>query len=917
MKINYILRLFVFVVLSGGIAKGQVTAFTYQGRLNDGGSAANGIYDLRFAIYDAATVGGRVAGPVTNSPVTVSNGLFTVTLDFGASAFDGGARWLEIGVRPNGSASDFTTLSPRQPLTPTPYALYALTAGTVPDGAITSSKLASGAAAANLQAGGQSAVAGGGIVLSEQANAIDLLNAGYVKLGRANLIDESWLPRTNGPPFLGPAALARVAHSAVWTGTEMIIWGGFDGIRRDNGARYNPSANTWTQVSTVDAPAARSGHSAVWTGTEMIVFGGLVTGNFLTGGIITTNTGARYNPATDTWTPITAGGGSRRNHAAFWTGSRMLIWGGTYTYTGTFGPGEAPRNDGALYDPATDSWTGIASTGAPSVREGFSAVWSGTDMIIWGGWGTIGSFFSTRTNFNDGARYNLAANTWSPMSSAGAPFRRHGHSAVWSGSQMIVWGGVHDETFAGAVTNYNDGARYNPGANTWSGLSTAAAPTPRYDHTAIWLGNRMVVWGGTDGTNLFNSGGRYFPGLNTWSNMTVSARPTARSGNSAITSGSEMIVWGGQNEDGIYLDIGGRYNATTDVWQATARTGERSPRRGHTAVWTGSELLVWGGFDGESYLNSGGRFNPALNSWTPMNMTNAPAGRIGHSAIWNGTEMIVWGGSNTTLLNSGGRYNLASDSWSATSTGTGTPTARNGHTAVWSGNQMIVWGGFDGAFRNTGARYNPVANTWSATAGGAPAARSGHAAVWTGTEMLVWGGVGGTVPSPVGLSSGGRYDPVANVWAALPNPGAPAARTGHKGVWTGEEFLVWGGTDLTTNLNSGGRYNYLSNTWNAMTLNNAPVPRIEHTTVWAGTRMMVWGGLNGDSYLSSGGGYDPLTDVWLPFGPSTNTPPARSQHVTAWTGTEMVIHGGWNGSAYFEDTHHYAPARTMFLYLKP
>src|SRR6266511_3251858 len=100
----------------------QGTAFTYQGRLNDGANVATGIFDLRFTIYDLASGGSPVAGPVTNVNLAVSNGLFAVTLDFGAGVFTGAERWLEIGVRTNGGAA-FSTLNPRQPITATPYAL--------------------------------------------------------------------------------------------------------------------------------------------------------------------------------------------------------------------------------------------------------------------------------------------------------------------------------------------------------------------------------------------------------------------------------------------------------------------------------------------------------------------------------------------------------------------------------------------------------------------------------------------------------------------------------------------------------------------------------------------------------------------------------------------------------------------------
>src|SRR5881396_3737572 len=98
----------------------QGTAFTYQGRLNDGAAPANGSYDLTFALFDVPSGGSALAGPLTNSATAVSNGLFTVTLDLGAN-FPGTDRWLQIAVRTNGAGA-FATLLPRQMLTPSPYA---------------------------------------------------------------------------------------------------------------------------------------------------------------------------------------------------------------------------------------------------------------------------------------------------------------------------------------------------------------------------------------------------------------------------------------------------------------------------------------------------------------------------------------------------------------------------------------------------------------------------------------------------------------------------------------------------------------------------------------------------------------------------------------------------------------------------
>ncbi len=104
------------------------TAFTYQGRLVDDGNPANGVYDLRFTLYDAEVGGSAVGSPITLDDVTIADGLFTVQLDFGSSAFTGGARWLQVEIRPGDSTGTYTVLSPRQPLTATPYALYSRTA---------------------------------------------------------------------------------------------------------------------------------------------------------------------------------------------------------------------------------------------------------------------------------------------------------------------------------------------------------------------------------------------------------------------------------------------------------------------------------------------------------------------------------------------------------------------------------------------------------------------------------------------------------------------------------------------------------------------------------------------------------------------------------------------------------------------
>lgn len=109
-------------------APAQGTAFTYQGRLQSNGSPASGIYNLTFTLYDVSTGGSSVAGPVTNNAVNITNGLFTVMVDFGSTVWNGQTNWLQVGVETNGATSPFTPLLPRQQLTPAPYAIYSETA---------------------------------------------------------------------------------------------------------------------------------------------------------------------------------------------------------------------------------------------------------------------------------------------------------------------------------------------------------------------------------------------------------------------------------------------------------------------------------------------------------------------------------------------------------------------------------------------------------------------------------------------------------------------------------------------------------------------------------------------------------------------------------------------------------------------
>jgi hypothetical protein len=224
---------------------------------------------------------------------------------------------------------------------------------------------------------------------------------------------------------------------------------------------------------------------------------------------------------------------------------------------------------------------------------------------------------------------------------------------------MIVWGGYF---YDGSFHIFNTGGRYNPRTDGWTATSTTNAPTARSAHTAVWTGSEMIVWGGGDTVNYLNTGGRYNLGTNSWRATSTTNAPSARILHTAIWTGSEMIVWGGQTDAFHDFNTGGRYNPGTDSWTATSTTNAPSVRTGHTAVWTDNEMIVWGGLQGEInsgvYLNSGGRYNTNTDSWTATSITNAPTARLFHTAVWTGNEMIVWGGRAQPFVtfNTGGRY---------------------------------------------------------------------------------------------------------------------------------------------------------------------------------------------------------------------------------------------------------------------
>jgi N-acetylneuraminic acid mutarotase len=689
--------------------------------------------------------------------------------------------------------------------------------------------------------------------------------------------DDTW---DNG--VLDDFPVPRWGHHAFWTGSLMLVWGGQDPPSGGSGARYDPATDSWSPISGAGAPSSRINSAAVWTGSEMIVWGGaLFNGPLL-------SDGARYDPGSDTWRPMTTDTApiGLMSQTAVWTGREMIVWGVRS------GAAAGAGGYGAAYDPASDSWRLLGTVGGPSYRTGHSAVWTGRQMIVWGG---QDSRIYPAINLSDGGRYDPAADSWSPLAGAGAPAARSFHTAVWTGREMIVWGGS-----SGSFTDANSGGRYDPVADAWSPTTTVGAPDPRAGQTAIWTGSEMIVWGGLDNccldfTPVFGDGGRYDPVQDAWSPIPNAANVSARADHSAIWTGSEMIVWGGHGSAGFSGSVtsfqsGGRYAPGTGSWTATSLGPAPDGGQGHTAIWTGNVLVIYGGG------SLGARYDPMLDAWSPISGVNAPDKliRSGHSAVWTGNEMIVWGGSGN--LNSGGRYDPIADTWVRTSLN-GAPAGRRNHVAVWTGRAMLVWGGEQSGnvlqVLGDGGRYDPATDSWTPLSlAGAPSARTGHTGIWTGSLMVVWGGQAAS-GSPPQLATGGRYDPATDTWTPTAAPPI-VARTNHAAAWTGSEMFVWGGFGPFNQApRDGALYDPVRDTWRNVTQAGAPTTFNLVRSVWTGHEVVVWG-----TPTEGGARYDPVSDHWTVMS-SNGAPPATTfLYSVTWADGLVIVYGSRSGGRY-------------------
>lgn len=497
----------------------QGTAFTYQGQLYNGTNLANGLYDIRGGLYATNTGGVLMTALYTNTAVPVSNGLFIITFDFG-NVFDGTPYWLQIGVRTNGGAT-FTPLSPRQQLTPAPYAIFAEGAGTVSGG--------------------------GSTLTSVNALTVDGLGASnFWQLGGNSVAAGQFIGTTDSQPFDLYAGNVRALRLVVRTDSEGIYTGAPNVV---GGSSVNSASSSYVG-ETIGGGGGNNG-------TNILL-------NSVTGDFGTISGGAANLVAAD----FAFVGGGFGNIASF-PGTTV---GGGYnniadssdsTVSGGFG------NYASGYQSATGGGSGNHAAGTDStVGGGFNNAANGYYSTVPGGNANVaGGYASTAAGQYAQAPYNntfvWADGSVNPFVGPNAP---GSFSVLASGGVFFFNGaeGVHPDYLNQNNGDINYGLRFGAGS---SGEGVASKRTAG--------GNQFGLDFYTSGNNRMSIGNNGFVGINTTSpsqRLEVNGNYAQIDGGNAFDGNGPIDAYIGGSGSGSDVQIGSMNSLITTVgfWNNSA-----------------------------------------------------------------------------------------------------------------------------------------------------------------------------------------------------------------------------------------------------------------------------------------------------------------------------------------------------------
>jgi len=629
-------KLLLAVLLAGATHQlhAQGTAFTYQGQLLDGGSPATGNYDLKLTLFNAVTNGSSVAGPVTNTAVSVTNGLFTTTIDFG-TAFDGNLYWLRIQVRTNGG-SGFTLLSPRQQLTPSPYAVFATTAsnlsGTVsfaqlPSGIVTNSET-------SLTLAGNFSGNGTGLTNVNAAALNGLTSGSFWQIGGNSVSGGQFLGSTNSQPveiWANKQRAFRVEPDITGSGAPNVIGGspnnfmtaggviggfiGGGGAVNYNGAAYSNNVSAYFGTiggglgNVVQAYANGGfigggyGNNVQNSSTEAVIGGG---GNNIAGGTFSFVGGGLTNNAQGNYSTI---GGGQDNTGL---GKANVIAGGLTNNTS----GLATTVGGGQFNSATALSAVVAGGTLNTAASQYSAIGGGYDNSVSGQYGVIA-----------GGNNNLASATSSAVGG--------GYNNTASGQNSTVGGG---------------------GGNIASGFNSTVG--------GGWINQANLDYATVGGgfgnisTNLYSTiaGGSLNQALGEYSVIAGGYQNSAKdysfvgggSGNAA--GGSDSVVGGGLGNTAGGSDsvVGGGFGNTAGGSQAAVPGGSGNSASGSDSFAAGSgaqasyaNSFVWS--DGSWMQDTGSRqFLIRATGGVGINMNNPNGDALSIGGYLRLNDNIMW-----------------------------------------------------------------------------------------------------------------------------------------------------------------------------------------------------------------------------------------------------------------------------------
>lgn len=573
----------LFVPLAAAIAHAQTTAITYQGHLTSGGATANGNYDLRFTLHDSATLGSQIGGTVTLAPVAVSNGLFTATLDFGSSAFDGSPRWLQIGVRVFGDANPHTVLSPRQAVTSAPYALQALNAGTasVLDGTFPATNLTGTLPDARLSTNVALLLSNVAFRASVTATQFNGGGAGLTNVPATNLTGTL-------PDARLSANVALLSGAAHFLGTVSapFVTGNGTGLTNVPGRIFEviPTATNVQALANTGYLATNDTAAVIVTLPASMRVGETVrvAGSGAGGWIVAQNAGQsilvgnlldtfgftwQTNDSSRNWKSVASSADGAKLIAAVSGGQLYTSTNYGSTWTACFGAA---------------SWTGVASSGngsklAATINGGriYASTDSGTN---WNPHGVVAAWYSVASSL-DGVK--LVAVVYGGQ--------------IWtSGDSGTTWTARDNNRNWSAVASSSNGSNLVAvvqGGQIYTSVNSGVTWTPR-ETSRNWI----AVASSTDGSRLLAAvnSGRIYVSLDSGVSWTATGPSAALNWTSVASSADGSRLAAVVNLGGLYLSTdsgvnwGARGNFPSLAWSSVASSAD-----GSTLVVVGNPSQVY------------------------------------------------------------------------------------------------------------------------------------------------------------------------------------------------------------------------------------------------------------------------------------------------------------------------------------